>query len=91
MSQLNEHLKNSKTDFLMFSQTICTYCSIAKRYLKNKGLSYTEINLDHHDGLRKELVIETGHRTVPVLFDLRGDEIVFVGGSDNLIEYKLWM
>jgi glutaredoxin len=57
--------------------------------LKNKGLSYTEINLDHHDGLRKELVMETGHRTVPVLFDLRGDEIVFVGGSDNLIEYKL--
>ena len=33
--------------------------------------------------------METGHRTVPVLFDLRGDEIVFVGGSDNLIEYKL--
>ena len=89
MSQLNEYFKKSKTDFLMFSQTICVYCSIAKRYLKNKGLSYTEINLDHHDGLRRELVMETGHRTVPVLFDLRGDEIVFVGGSDNLIEYKL--
>ena len=89
MSQLNEHLKNSKTDFLMFSQTICVYCSKAKRYLKNKGMSYTEINLDNHEGLRKELIMETGHRTVPVLFDLRGDEIVFVGGSDNLIEYKL--
>jgi len=89
MSPLEEFFRESKTDFLMFSQTVCVYCSIAKRYLKNKGLSYTEINLDNHDGLRKKLVKETGHRTVPVLFDLRGDEIVFVGGSDNLIDYKL--
>ena len=89
MSQLEEFFKQSKTDFLMFSQTICVYCSKAKRYLKNKGMSYTEINLDNHEGLRKELIMETGHRTVPVLFDLRGDEIVFVGGSDNLIDYKL--
>jgi len=32
-------------------------------------------------------VMETGHRTVPVVFDMRGDVPVFVGGSDNLLEY----
>ena len=89
MSQLDEYLEKTKTDFVTFSQTVCVYCSRAKRYLKSKELSYTEINLDKHKGLRKEIVMETGHRTVPVLFDLRGKEIIFVGGSDRLMEYKL--
>jgi hypothetical protein len=31
--------------------------------------------------------METGHRTVPVIFDMRGGHPVFVGGSDNLLEY----
>jgi len=43
--------------------------------------------LDLIEGLRKELVFETGHRTVPVVFDTRGDERIFVGGSDHLLEY----
>jgi len=34
-----------------------------------------------------EFVALTGHRTVPVVFDLRGDEPIFVGGSDNLEVY----
>ena len=41
----------------------------------------------HHDGLRDAVVAETRHRTVPAVFDLRGDEPVFVGGSDHLLEY----
>ena len=51
------------------------------------GFTYTEVNLDHHEGLREDVVTETRHRTVPVVFDLRGDEPVFVGGSDRLLEY----
>jgi len=89
MSQLHEYFEKSKTDFLMFSQTICAYCSRARRYLESNEMSFTEINLDHHDGLRKEVVLETGHKTVPVLFDLRGGEALFVGGSDHLMDYEL--
>ena len=55
--------------------------------LDSKGLTYFEVNLDNFEGLRKEVVVETGHRTVPVVFDIRGDVPVFVGGSDNLLEY----
>ncbi len=87
LSQVREHLESADTDFLFFSQTICPYCTRAERTLEAHGLTYTEVNLDLYDGLREQVVVETRHRTVPVLFDLRGDEPIFVGGSDHLLEY----
>ena len=85
--QLLEIIRDVETDFLVFTQTICPYCTRAFRTLDSKGLTYTEVNLDQFEGLRKEVVKETGHRTVPVVFDMRGEEPYFVGGSDHLIEY----
>ena len=84
---VREHLDSAETEFLFFGQTICPYCTRAERTLDAHGLTYTEVNLDHHEGLREAIVAETRHRTVPVVFDLRGDEPVFVGGSDHLLEY----
>ena len=87
LSQLHEIIEETGTDFLVFTQTICPYCTRAFRTLDAKGLSYTEVNLDNFEGLRQMVVKETGHRTVPVVFDMRGDEPIFVGGSDHLMEY----
>lgn len=87
LSQVHEILERTNEDFLVFTQTICPYCTRAFRTLDSKGLTYSEVNLDNFEGLRKEVVRETGHRTVPVVFDMRGDSPVFVGGSDNLLEY----
>tara|TARA_Y100001970_G_scaffold294162_1_gene447761 strand:- start:34332 stop:34607 length:276 start_codon:yes stop_codon:yes gene_type:complete len=86
-SQLHEIISSTDTDFLVFTQTICPYCTRAFRTLDSRDLSYTDINLDHYEGLRKAVVRETGHRTVPVVFDMRQDNPIFVGGSDNLLEY----
>jgi len=85
--RVHEILEGTDEDFLVFTQTICPYCTRAFRTLDSKGLTYSEVNLDNFEGLRKEVVMETGHRTVPVIFDMRGDAPVFVGGSDNLLEY----
>ena len=85
--QLLEIIRDVETDFLVFTQTICPYCTRAFRTLDSKGLTYTEVNLDQFEGLRKEVVNETGHRTVPVVFDMRGEAPYFVGGSDHLIVY----
>ena len=87
LSQVHEIMERTDEDFLVFTQTICPYCTRAFRTLDSKGLTYSEVNLDNFEGLRKEVVMETGHRTVPVVFDMRGDAPVFVGGSDNLLEY----
>ena len=86
LSQLREIVEGTETDFLVFTQTVCPYCSLAFRTLDAKGLSFTGVNLDHYDGLRQAVVSETGHRTVPVVFDMRDGDPVFVGGSDNLLE-----
>ena len=87
LSQVREIIDGTDEDFLVFTQTICPYCTRAFRTLDSRGLTYSEVNLDNFEGLRKEVVLETGHRTVPVVFDMRGDSPVFVGGSDNLLEY----
>ncbi len=87
MVQIDKWFEETDTDFILFSQTICQYCSKAKRLLESKSLSYTEVNLDEYPGLRTAVVKETRHRTVPVIFDLRGDMPLFIGGSDNLMQF----
>ena len=80
-------LEECETDFLVFTQTVCPYCTLAKRTLDWKGLTYTVVNFDHEGDLRFDVVRETGHRTVPICYDMRGDEPIFVGGSDHLLKY----
>ena len=87
MDRFSEILKECDTDFLLFTQTICGYCNRAKNVLKSKNLSFSEINMDHEDNLRPEVVGITGHRTVPICFDMRGDKPIFIGGSDHLMDY----
>ena len=87
LTSMQHWLESCETDFLLFTQTVCRYCTVAKRVLDSKSLSYTEVNFDHEGDLRFEVVRETGHRTVPVCLDMRGDTPLFVGGSDHLIKY----
>ena len=71
------------TDFLLFTKDFCGYCTAAKNLLKGKELTFTEVNLQENHDLREALVEETGHRTVPIIFDLR-QGLAFVGGFDEL-------
>lgn len=87
MERFAEILEDCNTDFLLFTQTICGYCNRAKNVLKSKNFSFSEINMDHEDNLRSEVVRITGHRTVPICFDMRGDKPIFIGGSDHLMDY----
>ena len=87
LSQLHDFIESTDEDFLVFTQTVCPYCTRIFRTLDSKSLTYMEVNLDNFTGLRKDVVMETGHRTVPVVFDMRGDNPIFVGGSDRLMEY----
>ena len=87
LSQLHDFIESTDEDFLVFTQTVCPYCTRVFRTLDSKSLTYMEVNLDNFAGLRKDVVMETGHRTIPVVFDMRGDTPIFVGGSDRLMEY----
>lgn len=81
------HASEATTDFLMYTTTFCPYCTAAKRLFKQKGLTVTEVNLDQHAGMQRQVVQETGHRTVPVIIDLRGEAPMFIGGFDETNRY----
>ncbi len=82
-----EHAKDAGTDFLLYTGNFCGYCNAAKRLFANKNLTYKEFNFDEHPGLRQAVVAATGHRTVPVIFDLREGNVMFIGGFDETNAY----
>ena len=86
MNIVSNDAKDIDTDFLIYSADFCPYCVAAERYLRSYGFSYTIVDLTHNLEKRRDIIIETGHRTVPVIFDLRNNRITFIGGFDNLQE-----
>lgn len=86
-SVVMEHAANSETDFLMYTSDYCGYCNAAKRLFTSKNLTWKEYNFNHHDGLRQAVVAATGHQTVPVIFDLRNGQVMFIGGFDETHAY----
>lgn len=84
---VTEILDSSESDFVMFTTNVCPYCVKAKNFLNAKGFSFDEHNVSIDPDLQMEVVKMTGHRTVPAIWDVRDDEPIFVGGSDNLDDY----
>ena len=83
MSRVVSDAASSGADFIVYSTTFCPYCVAVKRLLDSKNLSYHEINFDHEPDVRNDVVTETGHRTVPVVIDNRGDNPMYIGGFDE--------
>lgn len=83
-----EQASLASTDFLIYTGNFCGYCRALKNLLDNKGLSYTEHNFDQAPPeMRIAVVQATGHRTVPVVFDLRDEQPLFIGGFDETKRY----
>lgn len=61
-------------DVVVYTSNTCPYCTLAKNYLDEKGVSYTEKNVQTSNEARKELM-DMGHMGVPVLV-IGGEEIV---------------
>ena len=78
-----DHAQECGTDFLIYTGHFCGYCRALTNLLVSRELSFTEYNFDEHNGMRQIVVQATGHRTVPVVFDLRGDQPMFIGGFDE--------
>ncbi len=59
---------------LVYSSNTCPYCTLAKDYLKEKGVEFEEKNIQEDSAARKELM-SMGHMGVPVLV-IDGEEVV---------------
>lgn len=65
----------------IYTSPLCGFCHAAKRLLKQKGASYSEINVLANPSRKAEMVERArGGRTVPQIFV--GD--MHVGGCDEL-------
>lgn len=58
----------------VYTSNTCPYCTLAKNYLSEKGVEYTEKNVQTDKDARKELMA-MGHMGVPVVV-VNGQEVV---------------
>jgi glutaredoxin 3 len=70
-------------EVIVYSKTVCPYCTQAKSYLSKHGIEYKEINLDDEEA-RKAFYVTCGAgvRSVPQIF-VDGERI---GGYQELIK-----
>ncbi len=50
----------------IYTTNTCAYCEVVKKFLNNKGLTYTVVNMDEHPEVRQEVIDMSGAMTVPV-------------------------
>lgn len=67
-------------DIIIYTTPICPYCVRAKHLLKQKGASWTEIDVSRDADERMALMQRTRQRTVPQIF-INNEHI---GGCDEL-------
>jgi glutaredoxin 3 len=71
----------SQAEVVMYATSWCPYCARARRLLEEKGIPYTEIDVEAQPQARAEMIrLSGGRQTVPQIFI--GD--THVGGSDEL-------
>lgn len=68
-------------EVLMFTTAICPYCVAAKSFLKQRGVSWTEVRVDIDMARRQEMMQRAKRTSVPQIFI--GD--THVGGFDELV------
>ena len=75
------------TEIVMYTKTVCSYCDRAKSLLTDKGVTWQEINLDHHPEERERMIrMADGRRTVPQIF-VNGEH---VGGYGELAHFAAY-
>lgn len=65
----------------MYATMWCPYCARARNLLKNKGVAFTEIDIDEEPARRPEMIKRAGGRTsVPQIFI----DNEHIGGGDDM-------
>jgi len=65
----------------VYTKDYCPYCTMAKKLLEGRGISYEEIEIKEPQEMM-DLVAKSGMRTVPQIF--HGEKLI--GGYDQLAE-----
>lgn len=64
----------------IYSTPTCGYCTLAKDFLQEKGVEYTEVDVSVDQQKAQEMVEKTGQMGVPVIIiNKDGQEEILVG------------
>jgi glutaredoxin 3 len=71
---------------IIFTTSTCSWCRRAKRYFKERGVSFKEINIERDPDAARDIVRKTGQRGVPVI---KIGNSWIVGFDKNRVEKEL--
>ncbi|HET7270244.1 MAG TPA: glutaredoxin family protein [Rubrobacter sp.] len=71
---------------IIFTTSTCSWCRRAKRYFKERGVPFKEINIERDPDAARDIVRKTGQRGVPVI---KIGNAWIVGFDKNRIEKEL--
>lgn len=69
---------------IIYTTKTCAYCRPVKDFLKQKDVSYEEVDLDEHPARRQELLQLSGQFAVPVTVITSDD-----GSKDMVVGFNL--
>lgn len=61
-------------DITIYTTNTCAYCVMVKKWLKAKGHTYSEVNLDENPSRQQEALEMSGAMTVPVTVVTKQDD-----------------
>ena len=60
---------------IVFSTPTCSYCNAAKRYFREKGVNYRDVDVSRDPAAARDMVRRSGQQGVPVI-DIGGKIVI---------------
>ncbi|GAP10812.1 glutaredoxin-like protein, YruB-family [Bellilinea caldifistulae] len=67
--------KGNQPKVIIFTAPTCTYCNMTKKYLREKGIRFKEVDVSRDPAAAKDMVRRSGQMGVPVL-DIGGKIVI---------------
>ncbi len=67
--------KKKQPRVIIFTTPTCTYCRAAKRYLRQRGIRFKDVDVSRDPAAARDMVRRSGQSGVPVL-DIGGKIVV---------------
>jgi len=67
--------KGNQPKVIIFTTPTCTYCNMTKKYLREKGIRFKEVDVSRDPAAAKDMVRRSGQMGVPVL-DIGGKIVI---------------
>lgn len=78
---------SAAAEYRVYTKDTCPWCVQAKALLDQEGIAYDVVDLSN-DVERQAFYETTGLKSVPAIFEiLNGEETVFIGGYESLVEH----